>query len=186
MNLQILSRVAAGEQNAVEDCMDAYGKLVWALARKLSPTTEDAEDAVQEIFIDVWKHASRFDESIASESTFIATIARRRLIDRLRKSTRAPKADSIDDMIYAPSTNQHKQMQTGVEAKQASVAMKQLRPEQQKVLQMSIFDGYSHYEIAEVTGLPVGTVKTHARRGIAKMREFLGVEVSQTRMAYAA
>jgi RNA polymerase sigma-70 factor (ECF subfamily) len=81
----ILKRIAAGDKTAVQDCLDSYGGLVWSLARRMSPNTNEAEDAVQEIFIDVWKNAARFDESQSSETTFVAMIARRRLIDRLRK-----------------------------------------------------------------------------------------------------
>src|SRR6476661_4687636 len=96
--------------------------------------SDDAEDAVQEIFIDVWKNAARFDESQASETTFIAMIARRRLIDRLRKVNRQPNTDSLEDVLVEPSNNQAQQMQLSIEAKQAAEAMKELRPEQRQVL----------------------------------------------------
>ena len=58
-----LKRIASGDKTAVQDCLDKYGGLVWSLARRMSPNTDDAEDAVQEIFIDVWKNAARFDET---------------------------------------------------------------------------------------------------------------------------
>src|SRR5690606_24550621 len=87
----VMPRVAAGDPAAMEDCLTRYGGLVWSLARRFSPTNADAEDAVQEVFIEVWRHADRYDESIASEPTFIAMIARRRLIDRQRRRDRQPK-----------------------------------------------------------------------------------------------
>ena len=89
----ILHRITQGDQTAVQDCLKKYGGLVWSLARRMSANTDDAEDAVQEIFIDVWKNAARFDESQSSETTFIAMIARRRLIDRLRYTNRRISAD---------------------------------------------------------------------------------------------
>ncbi|NOT59213.1 MAG: RNA polymerase subunit sigma-24, partial [Acidobacteria bacterium] len=65
----LLPRIAAGDRAAVQDCIDAYGGLVWSLARKLTPTPADAEDAVQEIFIELWKSAARYDPSRCAEAT---------------------------------------------------------------------------------------------------------------------
>jgi len=136
---------------------------------------DDAEDAVQEIFIDIWKNAGRYDESQASETTFIAMIARRRIIDRIRYSSRRISADSLEEVIAEPWTRSDQSMQISVEAKEAAAAMKDLRPEQRQVLHLSIVQGLSHQEIADATGMPLGTVKTHARRGILQAREVLGL-----------
>ena len=175
MTQAILHRVANGEQNAVQECLSKYGGLVWSIARKMLRNSEDVEDAVQEIFVDIWKNASRFDETKSSETTFIAMIARRRLIDRIRYSTRRISADSLDDVLLEPFTRADKEMQTGIEAQQAAEAMRTLRPEQQQVLRLSIIQGMSQQEISDATGMPLGTVKTHARRGILKVREYLGL-----------
>ena len=174
----VLHRIADGDKSAVQECLKLYGGLVWALARRMSPNADDAEDAVQEIFIDIWKNAERFDESQASETTFIAMIARRRLIDRLRKVNRQPAIDSLDDVLIEPASDSAQQMQTGVEAREAAEAMKQLRPEQRQVLSLSIFQGLSHQEISNLTGMPIGTVKTHARRGLIEIREILRMDLN--------
>jgi len=171
----ILQRIAAKDKTAAQECLHTYGGLVWSLARRMCPNRDDAEDAVQEIFIDIWKNAERFDASQASETTFVAMIARRRLIDRLRKSQRQPQVDSIEDMTVEPAKAQDKQMQSVVEARQAVEAMNALRPEQRRVLQLSIYQGMSHQEIADATGIPIGTVKSHARRGLIQIREVLGL-----------
>ena len=141
--------------------------------------SDDAEDAVQEIFVDIWKNAARFDETQSSETTFIAMIARRRLIDRIRYSTRRISADSLDDVLTEPFTRSDKEMQISVEAKEAAEAIRELRPEQQQVLKLSIVQGMSHQEIADATGMPIGTVKTHARRGLMQVREILGIGNSE-------
>jgi RNA polymerase sigma-70 factor (ECF subfamily) len=174
----VLHRIASGDKAAVQECLKLYGGLVWSLARRMSPNTDEAEDAVQEIFIDVWKNAGRFDENQASETTFIAMIARRRLIDRLRKINRQPNTDSLEDILIEPSGNQAQQMQISVEAQEAVEAMKELRPEQRQVLSLSIFQGLSHQEISNLTGMPIGTVKTHARRGLMQIREILGTDLN--------
>ncbi|MER3431477.1 MAG: RNA polymerase subunit sigma-24 [Blastocatellia bacterium] len=178
MSQTILERIAAGDQTAVQECLKAYGGLVWSLALRMLRVREDAEDAVQEIFVDIWKNAGRFDSVLASEATFIAMIARRRLIDRLRHSQRRINADSLDDIVAEPSSRSDLSLQTNVEAREAAKALDQLRPEQRQVLQLSIVNGMSHQEIADATGMPLGTVKTHARRGLLQIREILGLNDS--------
>ncbi len=175
MTQAILQRVADGDRTAVEECLKKYGGLVWSIARKMLRNSDDAEDAVQEIFVDIWKNAGRFDETKSSETTFIAMIARRRLIDKIRFSTRRISADSLDDVLLEPFTRADKDMQISLEAQQAAEAMRNLRPEQQQVLRLSIIQGMSHQEIADATGMPLGTVKTHARRGLLQVRELMGL-----------
>lgn len=175
MSQSILHRIAAGDRTAVQDCLSTYGGLVWSIARKLLRNADDAEDAVQEIFVDVWKNAGRFDETQASETTFIAMIARRRVIDRIRHSSRRISADSLDDVLLEPFSRSDRKLQMSVEANEAAEAMRTLRPEQQQVLRLSIIQGMSHQEISDATGMPLGTVKTHARRGLTQVREVLGL-----------
>jgi RNA polymerase sigma-70 factor (ECF subfamily) len=139
------------------------------------PNTDEAEDAVQEIFVDIWKNAGRFDAQKASETTFVAMLARRRLVDRVRKFQRELNSDSLEDILVEPGGNFHQNLQIGVEANQAAQELTKLRPEQRRVLKLSIYQGLSHQEISNLTGMPVGTVKTHARRGLLQIRENLGL-----------
>jgi RNA polymerase sigma-70 factor, ECF subfamily len=171
----ILQRIANGDGRAVEDCLDKYGALVWSIARKMLRSSDEAEDAVQEIFVDIWKNAGRFDATLSSETTFIAMIARRRLIDRIRYTTRRISPDSLDDVLLEPFTRADKTIHMNVEAEQAAEAMRTLKPEQQQVLRLAIVHGMSHQEIADATGMPLGTVKTHARRGLIQVRQSLGL-----------
>jgi len=173
----ILERVATGQPAAVQECIDRYGGLVWSLARRFCSNPSDAEDAVQEIFLDVWRSAGRFDSAVAAEATFIAMIARRRLIDRSRRagSRATPSLDAGDmganlgDGLPQPTAA----AELGEDAQRAAVALDSLKPEQQRVLRLSIYQGLSHERIAEATGLPLGTVKTHVRRGLIRLREIL-------------
>ena len=145
------------------------------LRGRMLRNTEDAEDVVQDVFVDIWKNAQRFDESMASETTFIAMIARRRIIDRIRYASRRVTPDSLEDVVAEPSTRADRTMQMSVEANEAAEAVAALRPEQRQVLQLAIVHGLSHQEIADATGMPLGTVKTHARRGLQAAREILGL-----------
>ncbi len=173
----ILQRIAAGDKSAVERCIDTYGGLVWSLARKLSPNEAEAEDAVQEIFIELWKNAARFDAVQSNEVTFVAMIARRRLIDRLRQSKRRLETVPIADDVNKFEPQYSEQLDVRSDAAVAFRAMQQLRPEQQKVLQLAIYQGLSHQEISAATSLPLGTVKTYVRRGLNQIRTALGVRL---------
>lgn len=173
----VLGRVAAGDPNAVRECLARYGGLVWSIARKFEGA--DAEDAVQEIFLDLWKSAARFDPAIASESAFVAMIARRRLIDRKRTRGRRPTIDPGAEVPAVPADGSGPD--TCAEANQAARALDQLRPEQRQVLLMSTAGGMSHNEIAAQTGMPLGTVKAHARRGLMSIRAaLLGVQSEES------
>lgn len=169
----LLARVGAGDATAVREVLATYGGLVWSIARRFE--AGDAEDAVQEIFLDLWKSAARFDANIASEAAFIAMIARRRLIDRRRTRRRRPTTQDLGELPSIPD-----EAQTGpdvcAEANQAARALAQLRPEQRQVLVLSS-QGLSHQEISAQIGMPLGTVKAHARRGLLSIRAaLLGVD----------
>lgn len=157
----------------MRECIDQYGALVWSLARRLTPTDAEAEDAVQDIFIDVWRSADRFDPAVASETTFIAMIARRRLIDRRRRAGRRPRTEPIGEPTAPGADGAARRQDVREEASLASRAFESLSPDQQRVLRLSIFQGLSHERIARAMGIPLGTVKTHARRGLMRVREIL-------------
>lgn len=171
-NALLLPRVANGDRDGLRACIERFGGLVWSLARRSRLSQEEMEDAVQEIFLQVWKNAGRYDPSIASEVTFVAMIARRMLIDHKRKRARRPQTEElIDSQRAAPDAPAP---EVGVEAAWAARALDALRPEQRQILIMTTCQGLSHEEVAQQMGMPLGTVKTHARRGLLRMREVLG------------
>jgi RNA polymerase sigma factor (sigma-70 family) len=170
----LLLRVATGDTVAVEECIERFGGLAWSLARRFSANPSDADDAVQEIFIELWRSASRFDESIGSEATFVTMIARRCLVNRYRQQRRRPETTDLPADLPALGTGQLDPLEQEDEVARVAEAMRRLRPEQQAVLKMSIYDGLTHEAIATSLGLPLGTVKTHARRGLLQIREAVG------------
>ncbi|MEM7200074.1 MAG: sigma-70 family RNA polymerase sigma factor [Planctomycetota bacterium] len=180
MTNALLSQVARGELHAVEDCIRRFSGAVWNLARRMSPTEQDAEDAVQEVFVELWRAADRYDPSLGSELTFVMTIARRRLIDRDRRRGRTVPTASLAEPEIIPDQPAEHPAEIADEASRVQDAMDRLRPEQREVLQMSLIQGHSHQQVAERTGLPLGTVKSHARRGLMRVREMLGHSPSQT------
>ena len=179
--LSLLQRVGAGDTGAMLACMERFRGLIWSLVRRSCSNAADAEDVVKEIFISVWRSAHRFDPTIASESTFVSVIARRRLIDRTRQRMRRPAPGSIIQDVEL-DRNELPRCQIKEAGAIAHVAMEKPRPEQHQVLHLSIECGCSHEQIATSTGLPLGTVKTHARRGLQKLRDALiesGIDIDQ-------
>ena len=168
-----LERIAAGDPLAVDGCLEKYRGLVWSMARRFAGNYADAEDAVQEIFVELWRHAGRFDAAVAAESTFIATIAHRRLIDRHRRRAKQPEAVPLVAEPPAVGQSESDRLETLEEARRAHGLLEQLRPEQRQVLELSFDRGMSRQEIADATRLPLGTVKTHARRGLMRLRQLL-------------
>lgn len=171
MNPTLLQRIARGERDAVEACLDRYGPLVWSLARRFFRDRAEAEDAVQDVFIDLWSKAARYDPSVAEEAVFVAMIARRRLIDRLRRRRREPVAESLE--AAGSVADAQPSAESGGDAARAAKLLETLRPEQREVLELSIYQGLSHSEVAGRLGMPLGTVKTHVRRGLMALRERL-------------
>jgi len=172
MTTSILQRIASGDPDGVRACIDRYGALVWRLARRLSRTTEDAEDATQEIFLQIWRHAARFDESVGSEQTFVAMIARRRLIDRLRKINTEPPMDSSIEVVNSIATpDPGSTSEICIEVQRAMEALAELRSEHRQVLELGILEGLTHAEISKRLDMPLGTVKSFIRRGLMCVRD---------------
>ena len=162
----LLTRIARGDADAVGACLERYGAMVWSVVSKAWKDFSTIEDLVQEIFIDVWKSAGRFDPERASEATFIATIARRRVIDRRRRVGRAPEQELIEEHEVSQEDGALALVDLGDEAQLAREALDELKPDQRRVILMSVVDGLTHSEIATETGIPLGTVKSHIRRGL--------------------
>jgi len=169
----VLGRLANGDPRAMQDLISAYGGLVWSLALRFCPTRDDAEDATQEIFADLWKSAHRYREQRASERVFISMIARRRLIDRIRREKRRRE---FEPFAAGPASDQEiggDAGERGWDAEQAAIAIQELSPDQRRVLEMSVGQGMTQREIAEATETPLGTVKTHMRRGLIRLRDMM-------------
>lgn len=168
----ILERVAAGEEAAVRACVAEYGDVVWSLALRLLKDRSEAEDAVQDVFVELWRNADRFEPAVASERTFVTMIARRRLYDRLRKRARTVAADAGVDLEAVGTALAADAVERTAEARLAARALARLDRGERDVLVLASH-GLSHREIAEHLDVPIGTVKTRARRGLLRVRGWL-------------
>ena len=166
---------------ALEELCQQYWTPLYVFARSTGKSKEDAEDAVQEIFISLWKSAERFDPSKSSETTFVAMIARRRLIDLNRKkqtASRAIPSQPLDTSEPAMVSDPTAQVELSDDASEALRVLNELPSDQQQAIKLSVYNGLTHIQIAEKMSLPLGTVKTHIRRGLVKVREKLNQSVT--------
>lgn len=175
----LLMRIAQRDQSALSTLYDRYARIIYGLAYKSLRSAEESEEAVLDVFAQVWKIADRFDLQKGRADTWLFTLARSRILDRLRKLQRVgasttvsidaleiqPKADDVDlvEELFI------KQRRTQVLA-----AMQTIPAEQRSVLEMAYYQGFTQSQIAAQTGLSLGTVKTRIRLGLSKLKSALG------------
>ncbi|MEM7810908.1 MAG: sigma-70 family RNA polymerase sigma factor [Planctomycetota bacterium] len=174
----ILARVAAGEAAAVEECVARYGGLVWSLARRMLPVSE-VEDAVQEVFIHIWRRADRYDPLAGREVTFVGTIARRRLIDFARSRGRRHEPVACSGSVEIGTVDPD-HLERAEELRRLRDRWAELPSDERDVLGSAIYDGRTYSEIAEDLGIPLGTVKTRARRGLKRLKAGYNVHKTDT------
>jgi RNA polymerase sigma-70 factor (ECF subfamily) len=164
-----MTRVAAGDTDALRALYDRYGRMAYAIAYRIVGESQLAEECVQDVFVQVWKNAGRYDPARALLSTWLCAIARNRALDAVRSRQRRPlpfaevepdgSAPDAADIVVAAD-----------DAVRVAEAMAELPPAQLEVLQLAHFDGLSHAEIAERLQLPLGTVKGRMRLALDRMR----------------
>ena len=170
----LLERIHRGDREAVALCIDRYSGLVWSLANRFIANPADAEEAVQDIFMELWSKAGRFDPGRAAEVTFVSMLARRRLIDHIRRQRREPAREALDSVAHTLSEDGHRALEASADTRRVLEVIGTLQPEQQQVIHMASWLGMSHGAIAEQTGMPLGSVKSYLRRGLQRVRETLG------------
>ena len=170
----LLNRIGNGDKAAVSEFVDRYGGLLWSMALRSTRNEADAEDAVQDVFVELWKSAAKFNADLSSEKTFVCMVARRRLIDRSRRKKLGYEAEEIDTMA-SEFQDASSSVELQDEVEKAVAILDALPHQQSKVIRLSIFGGLSHSQIAEATGASLGTVKTHIRRGLIAMRQKIGI-----------
>ncbi|RYD39135.1 MAG: sigma-70 family RNA polymerase sigma factor [Verrucomicrobiaceae bacterium] len=170
-SVPLLRRIGDGCARSMEECIGSYGGLVWSLILHRVKDTGAAEDLVQEIFTEIWKSAARYDPAIGTESTFIAMIARRRMIDWFRKQKRLPEMESLAHSPDFPAPEVFPE--NGTDREMIWQAVGELPQETQQLFLLHFEQGMTHGEISDETGLPLGSVKTALRRGLIEVRRLL-------------
>lgn len=164
----LLALVQRGDESAMASLFDRYSKVVYSVALRVLRDPASAEDVLQEIFMQIWRSPDGFIATRGSLGGWLAVVSRNRSIDALRR--RRP-TDSTDDVVLASPCNLADEAERNVMIERARNAMVALPVEQRKTLEMAFFDGLTHSEIAEMTGDPLGTVKTRIRSALLSLRK---------------
>jgi len=166
----LISRIRAGEEDALATLHDRYAQVVYSVALRVLGDTTQAEDVLQEIFLQLWRNPETFDSNRGSLGAWLAVIARHRAIDQLRR--RRPETD-IEDVVVSVDSNLEQMADRNMTVARVRSAVEQLPPEQRKPLELAFFQGLTHTEIAARTGEPLGTVKTRIRAALLSLRKVL-------------
>jgi len=168
----LISAVRAGNQEAMAQLYDRYSQVVHAVAMRVLGDTAAAEDVLQEVFMQLWRNPGAFDSSRGNIAPWLAVIARNRAVDVLRK--RRPQ-DDISEVTLGVLPDMAGDADRARVAEKVRSVLKEMPPPQRSALEMAYFEGYSHSEIAQRTGEPLGTVKTRIRAGLMLLRKAVEV-----------
>ncbi|WP_255484039.1 sigma-70 family RNA polymerase sigma factor [Granulicella sp. 5B5] len=164
----LLAKIQSGEEQAMALLYDRYSKIVYSVALRVLRDTAAAEDVMREIFMQVWRTPSGFIATKGSLGGWLAVVARNRAIDMLRRKR---PSEEIEEVALASTFNLAEESERNLLMERARAAVVTLPPEQRKMLEMAFFDGLTHAEIAEMTGDPLGTVKTRIRSALITVRK---------------
>ena len=165
-----MSAIRARNQEAMAQLYERYSPVVYAVALRVWGEAAAAEDVVQEIFMQLWRNPASFDASRGNLAPWLAVIARNRALDILRK--RRPQSE-ISETVLSVEVD----LAAGADRKRVvenvRATMQQMPAPQRSALEMAYFEGYSHSEISQKTGEPLGTIKTRIRTGLMMLRRAL-------------
>ena len=164
----LLALVQSGDEHSMASLFDRYSKLVYSVSLRVLRDPAAAEDVLQEVFMQIWRNPDSFIAARGSLGGWLAIVSRNRSIDALRR--KRPTTD-IDDVPIASSYNLANEAERNSLMELARSVIHKLPMEQRKTLEMAFFDGLTHSEIAEMTGDPLGTVKTRIRSGLLTLRK---------------
>ncbi len=173
----LIRLVALGDEAAFEELYDAVAPRVFGLVRRVVRDPSQSQEVAQEVFVDIWQQAARFDADRGRAMSWILVIAHRRAVDRVRASQASADRDlrqgikeykeSYDDVADT--------VETAMESERVHKALKTLTDPQREAISLAYYGGYTHQEVAELLKIPVGTVKTRIRDGMIRLRDKLGV-----------
>ena len=181
VELDLMARVAKRERVAFEQLYDRYSNILYATAMKFLREDADAQDVVQDVFIQIWDKAKLYDPAKGKPLTWALTLTRNRSIDRIRAIQRRGRLrEDFEKETVVDESAGIREALSGVDASEKNQilrdAVQRLSPEQRKVIEWAFFGGLTQNEVANRLGEPLGTVKARARRGLMKLKELLGTK----------
>ncbi|HEX5283796.1 MAG TPA: sigma-70 family RNA polymerase sigma factor [Bryocella sp.] len=169
-DVQLLGRIRRGDEQAMGAIYDRYSRVVYSVALRVLRDPASAEDVVQDVFLGLWRRPETFISARGSLGGWLAVVARNRSIDTLRRKR---PSEQVEEVYLASPFDLASEAERNTMMQRARVVILRLPLEQRKALEMAYFDGLTHSEIAEVTGDPLGTVKTRIRTALLSLRKEL-------------
>jgi RNA polymerase sigma factor (sigma-70 family) len=165
----LAERFAAGDQLALRQAYDRYGRAVFHLTTSSLADRRDAEDVTQETFVAAWLGRNMFDLTRGSLLGWLLGIARRKVVDRYRAIGRSARLTEVSRQLAEPAST-GADLDRIVDRLVVADELARLAPEQRRMLELAFYDDLTHQQIAQITGVPLGTVKSHIRRGMAHLK----------------
>lgn len=180
-DIELLNRVMARDASAVGELYDRHNRLLFGLILRILRNRSEAEDVLQEVFVQVWTRAETYNVDMGVPGAWLVRIARNRAIDRLRANAvhaRAVEATPFPPPVESPETRAAMSEQQRAVAR----AMETLSPEQRQLIEHAYFQGLTQSELAERFNLPLGTVKTRVRTGLITLKRELEHLMADTQL----
>lgn len=169
-----LARAGRGSQSALSEVYEATSAKLFGICLRILPDRAEAEDALQDIYINVWRKAGSFDAERASPITWLATLARNRAIDRLRAAG-SRRSDPVELALHVPdpSPDASEILEAEESGGRLHGCMEELESQRAAAIRTAFFDGATYGELAERSDVPLGTMKSWIRRGLLQLKECL-------------
>jgi RNA polymerase sigma-70 factor, ECF subfamily len=167
---ELLQRIRRGDEAAMAELYDRFSAVVFSAALRVLSEASQAEDVLQEVFLQLWRNPSAFDANRGSMAAWLAVIARHRAIDHLRR--RRPETD-FEEVVLSVDPGLDNQAARSEAIGRIRGVMENMSDEQRSAVEMAFFEGLTHTEIAEKTGEPLGTIKTRIRSALIAIRKAL-------------
>jgi RNA polymerase sigma-70 factor (ECF subfamily) len=171
----LLAQVARGDHSAFEEVYDQLAGPVYGLVRKVLRDPAQSEEVAQEVMLDVWRTASRFDAARGSAGAWVMTIAHRRAVDRVRTETAAAAREQKAAASPENGNNVAELVENALDQQRVRRCLGALTPLQAEAVTLAYYGGYTYPQVAELLGVALGTVKTRIRDGLIRMRDCMGV-----------
>jgi len=176
-NEDLLALVAAGDKGAFARLYDATAPRLFGLARRLLIDSAQAEEVTQEVYLEIWQAATRYDATRGSAMAWMLTLAHRRSVDRIRSAQSSRNRDTkIGIRDFDREYDEVAEtVEVRIESERVKRALEKLTELQRQAVTLAYFKGLSHSEVATMLHVPVGTVKTRLRDGMIRLRDEMGV-----------
>ena len=174
---ELLPRVAQGDQTAFAELYDQTAPRVLGLVKRLLKDHAQSEEVTQEVFLEIWQNATRFDSARGSAASWMLTMAHRRAVDRIRASQAGRDRDlkiGVRD-LETDFDSVTESVEIRIEHERVERALGRLTELQRQAVKLAYYGGLSHSEVAKLLDVPIGTVKTRLRDGMIRLRDEMGV-----------